>query len=150
MRQPERFLQAGLAGDQAVMLQQRGFAVLQRHRDMLRQFAGAEGGIGRAGDRIPAGGGDHIVDGRNGSVEDRHRRTMDCVIVNYRLGIGPRLVGRLMETPFAGGQFSLLMLAVGINKDDLVFRQFFIRDAGGRDQHPPLIAHADIAGGPLI
>ncbi len=28
MRQPERFLQAGLAGDQAVMLQQRGFAVL--------------------------------------------------------------------------------------------------------------------------
>lgn len=49
---------------------------------------------------------------------------MDCVIVNYRTGIGPRLVGRLMETPFAGGQFSLLMLAVGINKDDLVFRQF--------------------------
>lgn len=53
MCQPERFLQAGLAGDQAMMLQQRGFAVLQRYRDMLRQLAGAEGGIGRAGDRIP-------------------------------------------------------------------------------------------------
>ena len=33
MCQPERFLQAGLAGDQAMMLQQRGFAVLQRYRD---------------------------------------------------------------------------------------------------------------------
>ena len=150
MRQPERFLQAGLAGDQAMMLQQRGFAVLQRYRDMLRQLAGAEGGIGRAGDRIPAGRGDHIVDGRDGPVEDRHRRTMDSVIVDHRLGIGPRLVGRLMKTPFAGGQFSLLMLAVGINKDDLVFRQLFIRDTGGGDQHSSLIAHADIAGGPLI
>lgn len=88
MRQPERFLQAGLAGDQAVMLQQRGFAVLQRHRDMLRQFAGAEGGIGRAGDRIPAGRGDHIVNGRDGPVEDRHRRTMDSVIVDHRLASG--------------------------------------------------------------
>ena len=48
---------------------------------------------------------------------------MDSVIVDHRLGIGSRLVGRLMKTPFAGGQFSLLMLAVGINKDDLVFRQ---------------------------
>lgn len=88
MRQPERFLQAGLAGDQAMMLQQRGFAVLQRYRDMLRQLAGAEGGIGRAGDRIPAGRGDHIVDGRDGPVEDRHRRTMDSVIVDHRLASG--------------------------------------------------------------
>ena len=75
---------------------------------------------------------------------------MDSVIVDHRLGIGPRLVGRLMKTPFAGGQFSLLMLAIGINKDDLVFRQLFIRDTGGGDQHSSLIAHADIAGGPLI
>ena len=68
-----------------MMLQQRGFAVLQRHRDMLRQFAGAEGGIGRAGDRIPAGRGDHIVNGRDGPVEDRHRRTMDTGIPYEKL-----------------------------------------------------------------
>jgi ribulose-5-phosphate 4-epimerase/fuculose-1-phosphate aldolase len=53
--------------------------------------------------------------------------TAGNVSVRYQGGM---LITPTGETPFAGGQFSLLMLAVGINKDDLVFRQFFIRDAG--------------------
>lgn len=57
--------------------------------------------------------------------------------MDHRLGIGSRLVGRLMKTPFAGGQFSLLMLAVGINKDDFVFRQLFIWDTGRVISIPP-------------
>ena len=117
---------------------------------MLRQLAGTKRGVGRAGDRVAPRRRNHIVNGGNGTVENRHRRAVNRVIMHHRVSVRAGLIGRQMKTPLAGRQFALLMLTFGINIHNVRLRQLLVRNTRRRDQHSPLITHAHVAGGPLI
>ena len=90
------------------------------------------------------------MNGGNGTIEDRHRRRVNRMIMYHRVSIRPRLISRHMKTPLAGRQFALFMLTFGIDIHNVRFRQLFIRNTRWRDQHPPLITHAHVTGGSLI
>jgi hypothetical protein len=147
---PHRRAEVMSGGNHAVVGEQRAGASAQRFQYRPRQFLGAIRRVGRATDRRPAGGGNHIMHGRYLHAANREGRGMNRVRVDDRVDVHALLQNIAMDTPFRGGREPVLIVPVHVHEDDIVNFQFVVRQARRRDQQAIFPTHRNIAGGPLI
>ena len=134
------------------MGEQAGAPVGQRLQREPRKLGRAVLGIGRAGDVVSAGGGDHVVDRGDAAMHDRQGRAVGRVGVDHRVCLRLRLEDVEVETPLRGGDVALPRrpAAVPVHEDDVLGRHLVIGQPGRRQQDPVIDANADIARRALV
>ncbi len=151
VRELERGRERGAERDLAVVGHEAGVALLQALGDVARQRLRAEGGVGRAADRIAAGHRDHVMEGGNLPPEAGQRRGEHGMRVHHGADLGTRREDGAVEAPFARrlalpGRHA----AVELHEDDVGRLHVVIGHARRRHEHAALDAEPDISRPALI
>jgi hypothetical protein len=149
-RKPHRLRQRRTDGDHAVMFQEAGEPAFERGDGMIGELLRAERRIGRAADGVTAGTGDHVVYRRNFQAHDGENRRIGRMGMNHRVHVRPCLQNVEVESPLARRALRRIETAVEPHIGDLLGLHRLIGHARRRDQHPGVVAQADIARCALI